>query len=557
MTRPASPPRLPMILVVAIFVALSGLAMELTWQQPRRIHPAQPLPAPVQDVAPVKLARPDALIVSTSLRDLPRDLLKVPLLRAVLTEDFVFYYQQNSHLLGIEGTLRRIAYEHGLSMRDDAIALLLDRPADIALWRGEDGRLSHWMIDTDGHAWLPLLKIAARLAGSDTAIKQAAILPLLGSDGTPIYQLDYGVGRSVFFVGANGHLVLFSDLAMADGEGYGDATGRNRFWQALLASGRTHGPLRSHFGLQDFSGKHALVIDADALSFNYQHFAPDIEALRFDFDGQRWASYLRLAPGSAADFDTAGLWQALPDDPGLCVGVPLDLKRLQPALQRLQHDDPKVDPALAGAFGNPAAVCWFASGSIYTPLALVPVRDGARWDDAVGALFKDGVGNSWPRYRNADTSSDAGASPPASTAIPGSDKVWTNVVPTDFGSYAMTLARARGWLVFSPNAKAVRDTVAAIGRLRPTLADPLSKGDGRVVAVITPSTLSQLLRGAIGGDLPEDKQPLFHKAAAERLLPRLDALGKFPPYVLSLPSALDTTHRYWQPITWRALPAAR
>lgn len=556
MTRPARPGRFPAAFALTVFVALSGLAVGLSWQSQRHIHPPRPMPAPVRDAAPVKLARPDALIVSTSLRDLPRDLLKVPLLQAALTEDFVFYYQQNSRLLGIEGTLRRIAYEHDLSLRDDAIALLLDRPADIALWRGRDGRLSHWMIDTDGHAWLPLLKIAARLAGSDPAIRQAATLPLPGGDGTPVYRLDYGAGHSLFFAGANGHLVLFSDLAMADGERYGDATGRARFWQDMLASGRARSPLRGHFGLQDFSGKHALVMDADALSFNYQHFAPDIEALRIDFDGQRWASYLRLAPGSAADFDTAALWQALPDDPGLCVGAPLDFKRLQPALQRLQRDDPQVDPALAGAFGNPAAVCWFASGSIYTPLALVPIRDGARWDNAVSALFKAGVGNSWPRYRQANASDAGDDASSAPTAIPGSDKVWIDTVPTDFGSYAMTLARARGWLVFSPDAKAVRDTVAAIGRRRPALADPLSSDDGRVIAVITPSSLSQLLRRAIDGDLPEDKQPLFRKAAAERLLPRLDALGKFPPYALSLPVALDTAHRYWQPIAWHALPAA-
>ncbi|MDE3071262.1 MAG: DUF2138 family protein [Pseudomonadota bacterium] len=555
MTRPASHSRLPLTLVAAIIITLSGLAVGISWRSRQRIHPPRPMPARVQDVAPVKLARPDALIVSTSLRDLPRDLLKVPLLRVVLTEDFVFYYQQNSHLLGIEGTLRRIAYEHGLSLRDDAIALLLDRPADIALWRGRDGRLSHWMIDTDGHAWLPLLKIAASLVGSDPAIREVGTLPLPGGKTTPLYKLEYGLGRSVFFAGANGHLVLFSDPAMVDGKGYGDAPDRARFWQALLTSGRADSPLRSHFGLQNFSGKHALVVDADALSFNYQHYAPDIEALRFDFDGLHWASYLRLAPGRAADFNTAGLWQALPDDPGLCVGAPLDFKRLRPTLQSLQHDNARVDPALASALGNPAAVCWFASGSIYTPLILVPIADGARWDDAVGALFKDSVGNSWPRYRNADASGAAASDTPDSAAAPSGDRVWTDTVPTDYGSYTMMLTRARGWLVFSPDAKAVRDTVAAIGRRRPTLADPLSKDDGRVVAVITPSTLSQLLRRAIDGDLPEDKQPLFHKAAAERLLPRLDALGKFPPYVLSLPTTLDTTHRYWQPITWHILPA--
>lgn len=551
MARPALRPHLPLVLGVSVLVVLSALGIGLSRPpSPKHISPPRSMPAPVEDVAPVRLARPDALIVSSSLRDLPRDLLKVPLLRTVLTEDFVFYYQQNSHLLGIEGTLRRMAYEHDLDLREDIVAQLLDRPADVAIWRSRDGRLSHWMIDVDGHAWLPLLKIAAHLAGSDPAIVRAGTLPLSGDGTTPLYRLDYGLQRSVFFAGANGHMVLFSDPAMADGSRYGDAASRARFWRALFSAGRSGSPLRSHFGLQAFHGKHALVMDADALSFNYQHFAPAIEALRFDFDGQRWASYLRLAPGSNATFDTNALWQALPDDPGLCVGAPLDFRRLQPALQELQRQDPRVEPALADSLGGPAAICWFANGSIYTPLALTRIHDGPRWDAALGALFTDAVGNSWPRYR--DATSDPASSP---VDIPGSDKAWGATVPTDYGSYPMTLVRARGWLVFSPDATAVSDTVATIDHRRPSLAEPLSAGDGRVFAVITPSALAKLFRRAVDGDLPQDAQPLLRKAAAERLLPRLDALAAFPPYVLALPATFDSSHRSWQPITWRALPA--
>ena len=40
------------------------------------------------------LARPDALVQTASLADLPRDLLTVPMFRDVLTEDFVTYYEQ-------------------------------------------------------------------------------------------------------------------------------------------------------------------------------------------------------------------------------------------------------------------------------------------------------------------------------------------------------------------------------------------------------------------------------------------------------------------------------
>lgn len=528
-------------------VVLAALAL-----QPRyRTQAPAPIPAPVHDIAPVRLARPDALIVSRSLRDLPRDLLAVPLLKAVLTEDFVFYYRRNSRLLGIEGTLRRIAYEHHLGLRDDIVATLLDRPADVALWRGRDGRLSHWLIDTSGPSWPPLLKLAARLAGSDPAIRQLGTLALAGGGRTPLYRLDYGRQRPLYFAGAHGHLLLFSDADMARGNDYGDAAGRRRVWQALLDHDRALSPLRSHFGLQRFRGKHTVLVDADAISFNYQHFAPDLEALRFDFDGRRWVSYLRLAPHSATRFASDRAWRALPDDPALCASAPLDWNRLRPVLQHLHREDARVDPALADVLGGPATVCWFGHGSLYTPLALVPIASGAHWDRTLGALFTDSVGNSWPRYRN------AGAPQPApATSVAGAARTWRARVATDFGTFPVTLVRAGRWLVFSADAEAVGDTVAVIDHRRPALAESLPAGYGRVIAVITPSTLSQLLQRAVAGDLPARAQPLLHQAAAERLQPRLTALASFPPYALTLPSALDTTHRYWQPVAWHALSAA-
>lgn len=544
--------RVAIALGVGATVAVLGVLISLYFSHSHPyVYETAPIPAPAKDVADVRLARPDALIVSTSLRDLPRDLLKVPLLKAVLTEDFVFYYRRNSHLLGIEGTLRRIAYEHHLNLRDDAIALLLDRPADVALWRGRDGRLSHWLIDTASPAWLPLLKLVDDLNGNDPAIRRVGTLPLPGDGSVSLYQLNYGLNRSIDFASANDHLVLFSDSAMINDDRYGDADGRAQFWHALLSSAHALSPLRSHFGLQAFNGKHTLLIDADAVSFNYRQFTPDIEALRFDFDGEHWASFLRLAPHAAAGFATKPIWHALPDNPGLCASAPLDLSRLRPTLLRLHGANPHIDPSLAGAFGNPGAICWFADGTIYTPMLLLRIGDGANWDESLAALFADGIGNSWPRYRD-----ERGSVADTATAVPGAERTWVKSVKTDYGEYTVILARAHGWLVFSADANAVRNTVAAIARQRPTIADLLSRSDDRVIAVMTPAALSQLLRHAIDGDLPENAQPLFHKAAAERLVPRLLALTRFPPYALALPTALDTTHRYWQPIAWHALSPA-
>ena len=72
-------------------------------------------------LAPIDFSHPDALILSERLSALPRDLLKVPLLKATLTEEFAFYYEEQEGRLSLMGTLRRLAYEHHLSFGDSLV----------------------------------------------------------------------------------------------------------------------------------------------------------------------------------------------------------------------------------------------------------------------------------------------------------------------------------------------------------------------------------------------------------------------------------------------------
>ena len=109
MRLPESRPlRFVLLALVALVVVVAGILGWSAWQHRQRL--SAPIPAALLDIAPIRLARPDAMIVSSSLRDLPHDLLSVPLLKSVLTEDFVFYYEERDTLLGLKGTLRRIAY---------------------------------------------------------------------------------------------------------------------------------------------------------------------------------------------------------------------------------------------------------------------------------------------------------------------------------------------------------------------------------------------------------------------------------------------------------------
>ena len=104
-----------------------------------------PKAALANTLIPIDFSEPDALIQSQSLVQLPRDLLKVPLLKATLTEEFAFYYEEQEARLSLAGTLRRLAYEHDLNIGDQLIQLRImeDFPplADIRLWLLQAGLL--------------------------------------------------------------------------------------------------------------------------------------------------------------------------------------------------------------------------------------------------------------------------------------------------------------------------------------------------------------------------------------------------------------------------------
>ena len=141
---PAAKPSRRWPLLVAGLCLVAGVAGGLGWL----MHKPK-LPAAALASDKLGLSRPDALLETRSLSQLPKDLLTVPFLKATLTEDFVFYYETHADRLGLIGSLRRIISEHDLKLQDSLIEQLFDQPADVALWRGADGRLKDFLLVMD------------------------------------------------------------------------------------------------------------------------------------------------------------------------------------------------------------------------------------------------------------------------------------------------------------------------------------------------------------------------------------------------------------------------
>ncbi len=489
------------------------------------------------------LSKPDAMIVTKSLSSLPKDLLTIPLARDVLREDFLFYYEQNEDRLGISGALRRIAYEHELGWGDQLIRMVLDEPAEVALWRDADGSLKHFAISVSRNSFTRLLEESGKIVLKDSQMTKAGSLRVDG-DAVPVYALAYGYKRTLLFAAHGKRLVILSHPGMMYGGKDGtdaDAKAEEVVSAMLEDDPKKNQSLRRQFGL-DAQGAdgHSVAVKADFLSFGYQPFFGALDALRFDFSQGKWRTQAlvdaaRLQPGG---YDNRALWPNLPHNPAVCFALPADWAAMTPVFERVGKKSDAKLAALSEQLSGPAAVCWYGSSRLYTPLVVATRKSGATGDDLLGALYTAALGN-------------AGAGAVTKTAGKNGAVLWQRDVTTPLGVQKPTLAISGQTVLFSPDAALVQQALAVGRKQSPAIADRLADAS-RTIGLIAPAALSDLIRKETFDSLPSSREPVLRAAADVHLIPRLDALKKYPPYRLVLTS-LPKSGAAWQPVEWQAL----
>ena len=158
----------------------------------------------------VDLGEPDALIRTTSLAQLPKDLLKAPVAKDVLTEDLAFYYEQHEDQLGLKGAIKRIAYEHELDWSDRLLAAVMDEPAEVALWRDGKGALRHFAIVMQRNALAKVMQQAAQVALKDTQLKFAAEIEH-SAGKAQVLALEINPRRTLLLVTQGDRIIVLSD----------------------------------------------------------------------------------------------------------------------------------------------------------------------------------------------------------------------------------------------------------------------------------------------------------------------------------------------------------
>lgn len=507
----------------------------------------------------VDLARPAAYLGTSALSALPRDLVKAPVLRDLLTEDFAFYYEAHEERLGLVGALRRIAFEHDTTLADNLIALALDEPAEVALWTDAKGAPRHWALAMTRGTLAKALQGLGAVAAKDRQFTLIGELKTswLGFSSQPVYALQLSSRRTLAIASRGNRVVVLSDPGLLfDAERQPDARAAQVLESLLSGDAGAQALWRRHVGLAAAPvAGHTLVADGALLSFGYQHFFPGLQALRVDVapGGGSLRSLVRRSGPAPAGTPP---WPALPARAAACALLPVDWGRAKAVLADLPvpaaASAPAAAPptaerraalaAMAEAFDGPAAVCWYDRSQLHTPLLVAHAKGPAPAPAVVQQFAR------W--WLPAAAAATEAAGPVTQARIAAPYGPWLD---GETPVYQTRFARAGDWWLFSPDAELVDQAQAAIARRYPSLADSLGEPGGTLALVAPPQVAELLKREALAVITPQ--QASFRQAAETQLLPRLAALAKLPP-VRALPQGpIDA--QGWQALDWQPLKAER
>jgi uncharacterized protein YfaA (DUF2138 family) len=524
--------------------------------------------APPAELASDKLgmSRPDGLLETHSLSLLPKDLLAVPFLKETLTEDFVFYYEAHVDRLGLIGSLRRIIYEHDLKLQDSLIEQLFNQPADVALWRGADGRLKDFLLVMDRGGLAKVLEPLAKVALDDSQLTKLSDVKV-GADDVALYQLTYNNSKALVFASHGDKLVVLSNPAKLYDPGNGPTDEQGSVSTTAIAALLNGDKLFPEaFGLLPRAPevKQRLSVNSSVLAMGYQRFIPNFAGLRFDMDDKGWHSFLAMDElDNQPDFDFKPIWQAMPMGASACVALPLAAEQQKPLLVKLGAEE-TVAQALTEHMAGAAGLCWYADSRLYTPLLVASLNDddSAKLDGDLGSLFGSMVGAFEPNVEEHAF--------PVVEKQEGPTHQWQRQVSSHFGPYKakeavdpdaisgkafmkVSLARHGSTLLFSLDDKLMDKALDTLDKRFPPMADVVPK-DLLMPVYFGPESMAQLMQQETLDSLPQDMEPVFYNAAQTYLIPKLRKLGGYGKYALTLPEGSEPDgHWQWLPLEWKAL----
>ena len=338
---------------------------------------------------PIVLAQPDVWVHSQNFALLPHDLLQVPMLKALLTEDFVYFYAQDQDWLSLQGAMRRISFEHELNWTDSIIKNIADAPADIYMWHDDSRALRYWALSMERDSLATVAQSLAKLKlAADKQLFEIGRISI-GGDEVPVLQVSLSASRKMVFAAHKNRMVLLSDALMATQEGDGlDDQAQTLIKRLLADDAATRAEVVSEWQVSTkaqavANAKQTIMLSNRLFAQGYGAFVPSLRAVRFDFDGKAWQSQANV---TATAFDP-NIWAHLPANAAFCASAPIDWAQAQKVIDGASKLS--VKPKLADEFAPTGAMCWYAEkeDDIAQPLFVALRKSGKASPDALNSLF--------------------------------------------------------------------------------------------------------------------------------------------------------------------------
>lgn len=505
------------------------------------------------------LDRPDALIDSGHLSSLPAALIKAPVLKPLLSEEFAFYYEQLDTRLDVNGALKRIAFEHELRLSDRVIDSVFNEPAEVALWRNQGGRTQYWLLNLQRNGLEKILEFLAKAKLDDPQLSLVGQIALTTENSVPLYALKLNNQDTLLLTSHKDRFIVASHPGMLlDENGMLIAERAHILAEMLVSPGDQPSPQARYFASGPRQAEHRISADADLLGFGYGHFLPGLHAVRFEFADTGWSTAIRVDERVVAPL-SALPWTAMPMDAAFCVGLPVAKSELAKLIDNL-HAGPDV---LAGFTGGVTA-CWYEQDGWQAPLFAARFTDVNAARQAVPTLEK--LFAEWIGAR--EVARQGERFPVRNETGKRGETLWRRQVSARYGDkqvpaeladdfsatrhFDVSLALVGDTVVFSARAERVDQALDTLAHQFPAMHERLP--DGRSVLFAIDSTrLGNFLNRATQSALPVDQEPSLRRTADQHLLPRFAALAGDKSLAAALPAKPGIGALSWITLDWLPL----
>ena len=464
----------------------------------------------------IDLSSPDTLLLTQNLSQLPKDVTTAPILSGLVDEALVFHYEENEERLSIEGSLRRIAFEHKLEWQDRFLSTLFDAPAEIAFWQSKKGRPDYFVAQLERGTLGKLTEALAKIALDDTQLQKAAELKLEGKT-IPLYALRYAGGRSLIFAGHGDQWLALSHPGMVFNS-KGELTADAKVILGALLQGKR--PWQDKLPATA-SAKHSALIGSKAITLGYEHFLSGVGGLRFDFQNKKWSSALRLMPPDGISYQPDAIWRLAPLGAALCVALPVNWAATTEPLTTLTGEAENVKAVLA-SLDPVAAACWYPDSRLAAPLFIARAKAAL---PPQTAQFIDAVASKAWRASIAPKPEEGGNATRFSLNLPSQHGLFSK--QDKARSFPVSLAYQGTSIYFSPDQSLVEAALNVPKKLAPALADEVGlKKSALAWLVLDPAAMAKLVRAEVQEALPANDESFFREVAQKELWPRLEAWSK-------------------------------